>query len=233
MRTLHAVSMKERFVASGAYHFYKGDQARKGTEYWSIHEQGDGSLFIRIDLDLREREYDPESWLVEVLLHAQTRRVERFDLHLYNTQGVLKQNLVFFEDYVQIGYSLNHGERQYQERPLPEHYALALGTNLLFGLAIAQISRQIQVEVPTFFSFDVFDPEFEFEPCIVLSDKGDDSLTIAGQTLACRKYQFDCGGQGYVWLDEYGIMLQKDIPDRYRVMLSAYARRPEEKEQSR
>lgn len=232
MRYLHAVSMKERFVASGMYHFFKGDQARKGVEYWSIHEQGDGSLFIRIDLDLREREYDPESWLAEVLLQGQTGRVERFDLHLYNMQGVLKQNIVFFEDYVQIGYSINDGERQYEERPLPQNYALALGTNLLFGLAVAQMSRQIQVEVPTFFSFDVFDPEFEFEPCITLADEGEDRVMIGGHALACRKYQFDCGGRGYAWLDEHDIMLKKEVPDRYQVVLGAYARRPEAKEQS-
>ena len=101
MRRLHVVGQHEKFVASGVYKVYAGDEPTGLIESWSIHEVGASAQFIRVDVD--GRDFDGCSKLMEALLNPDGR-FERVDEQLYGAQAPdpVKTSYTFFDDRVEI-----------------------------------------------------------------------------------------------------------------------------------
>lgn len=131
MRVLHAVTMQEKFVASGTYVYRRDGELLKGSESFSVHEQPDGGQFIRIDYDWRDM--DGTSQLVEALTDPTGGLLySRIVAQLEASTRTKRETYDFYPDKVLIGITGGGGKRIDLEQTLSIGYIpLFLKTALL------------------------------------------------------------------------------------------------------
>ena len=137
MRRLHATGRRERFVASGVYRTGDGF-----TEYWSVHEVGDGARFIRVDRD--GRRCGRHSLLQEALRNA-AGVLERVDQQLYDLKGrpLARLRCTRFENALEL--DLEGGAEQGSEIiPDAGDCLLSMPGILLAGMALSQAAGMPQ-----------------------------------------------------------------------------------------
>ena len=132
MRYLHPVGISEKFVASGKYVMYTDDAPGATIETWSIHALPDGAQLIRVDIDYRKhggRSFLIEAWVnppdedADMLTGAAiASSISRLDVSAFGKPGDKFQRgratYLFDGDRVEIGRTLDKGERIYEEMPL-------------------------------------------------------------------------------------------------------------------
>ncbi len=132
MRTIHPVPLSEKFVASGLYRHYADDKPMGLVEHWSIHEQADGGKFIRVDVD--GREHNGWSHLIEAYVGAESKQIERFDVHAYGPKGFNAKAAYTLEDgKVLVGRSVKAEPREYAELDMPDGGRLFPYSTLFYG----------------------------------------------------------------------------------------------------
>lgn len=213
MRYLHPVSIKERFVASGEYTYWLGDQHGGHYERWTIHRQPDGSRFYRFDY---ESSYSGLVILGEVLENT-SNEIERTDIKLFSTANSepdliparVTYTVMRDEGYVQIGRSIDKKER--------ETFEVEFKSNMLFNpfftfftgkpVRLSAIHNENAVSI---FSFDT-----KHEP--VINTTGiighflrEDDIAVDNKMLkaSCYQHMNPERGQPLFWLDKNGILLQ-------------------------
>ncbi|MCU0476189.1 MAG: hypothetical protein MUC99_08795 [Anaerolineae bacterium] len=136
MRVLHAVTQQERFIASGTYQHHRDGALLSGQEQFSVHQQADGGLFIRIDDDWREVYHT--SQLIEALTDPTGAVVfSRVVAQLQRGTTVKRETYDFYPDKVYIGLTGEGGARQDHEQALPLGYVPLFGKTSLLGWALA------------------------------------------------------------------------------------------------
>ncbi len=235
MRYLHVVGQHETFVASGVYIYYGEDGQPDGrTESWAIHELPDGAQLLRVDRDTRAT---GQGWL---LLEAwrspigEGGRIERFDVHAYGPADApvrtVKATYSLYNDYVEIGRTIDETPRQYTEVPLPGGCIAYPRTALFTGPLIAQVAGQ-ETSVFTYTpGFD--DAESAFAGRVsteTATFEKEGTMALAGGDVPTRAYRWPAGSERIVWLDDHDTMLAQDKGTQRRVMLTRYARRPDKR----
>ena len=149
MRYLHPIQAHERFLASGCYRFAKDGRMLAKTESWTTHGHPDGEKFVRVDMDARREE--GKSILAEALLDLGGALV-RFDIRYENDQfeGGIKQLRATYhrtDERLQIGYSVNGGERKYIEVDLPADALIDLPLLVFRGSTIKTLAERSNCEI--------------------------------------------------------------------------------------
>ena len=223
MRRLHVVGKHEKFVASGVYKVYAGDQPTGLIEYWSIHEVGDGAQFVRVDVD--GRDFDGNSTLLEALLNPDGH-FERVDAHSYDTGAShpAKVSFTFFADRVEILQTVENDVRE-MAVDLPLGYHPVIDSRLLTGLAIANPDLH---DVTTSYFLPVLKkPVLTWTIVdIELQALGDREIQVAGRDIAVSGYGWD--SDMTVWIDRDGVAVQIETLSE-NALLTQYGRRPEPK----
>ena len=223
MRRLHVVGKHEKFVASGVYKVYAGDQPTGLIERWSIHEVGDGAQFVRVDVD--GRDFDGNSTLLEALLNPDGR-FERVDAHSYDAAAShpAKVSFTFFVDRVEILQATENDVREMVVN-LPLGYRAVIDSRLLTGLAIASLDRH---EVSTPYFLPVLEKSVLIWTIvdIKLQALGHREIQVAGRGIEVSGYGW--GSDMTVWLDRDGVAIQIETLSE-NALLTQYGRRPEPK----
>lgn len=214
MRRLHAVTLNERFLASGVY------RSSAAVESWSIHTLPDAAQLLRVDRDGRAG--DGRSLLIEAW-RSPAGRVERFDLHAYGRAGdavrVLKAHCTIFDVYAELGQTVNDGERRDEELPLPPGCLINPGGVVLLGhLAAALIENGGSPVLTTDVTYT--GPATITTQRIQAAASSDkDQIIVAQQSVAVQRFTF---GNADLWLDERQVTIRMGD-----VNLTQYARSPE------
>ena len=231
MRYLHTVQAHERFVASGSYRYFKNDIELAKTENWTIHELGDGSRFIRIDLDARP---EGKSILAE-LLTREENEILRFDIRYENRafEGGIKSlsaTYQFGEDFAHVGYALNNTERRYLEVEYRGDTLVDVPLLVVRGKSLEALSRAEDKEL------SVFVPMFEHAQLFPGATRlirsqveyvGEESLHVGGLERLTHRYRYLDKAASY-WVDDCGIVVKRVNAynrDEFVVLISDYAHR--------
>lgn len=243
MRTLHPVGIQEKFVASGVYVHYQGGQPTKTREHWSIHELPDGAQLIRVDDDWREK--DGSSVLIEGWLNPSTQ-LERFDIHAFGGHKdaikELRATFVIHDNVLDVGRSVDGGERQYLELTLPPEYVFAPRSVFFSGFEMRQLAAKWGNEITVISYLPSFlDEQSSFRPVTfkqsaVMAEQ--EAIEVSGKTYEAFRYEQPNpseGGTTLSWLDTHGVLLKFTSGEAGKVershgaVLTRYARRPEPK----
>jgi hypothetical protein len=220
VRYLHPVSIKEKFVASGVYTYWSGDQVIDYRDEWCIHRQPDGSHFSRIDL-----ERHAYVMLSEVLENPDGH-IERVDVKLYSNRpdasdilaGRASYTVMRDEGYIQVGRTINNGERETFEIELKPEILFNPPYILFSGrpvrLSAEHNGKPIQiVSVNTLHELEVAPVTGRFI--------GEEMIEVDQKQVSARCYSFE-DKQSFFWFDEHYILL-KSINERGEVaQLSRY-----------
>lgn len=242
MRYLHPVQMHEKFVASGVYSI-QTDTLPARTEQWSIHELPDGSWFIRADCELASQPHD--DLLLEALVQTPLTapKIERVDLRYLANQPGSKtsrtQTLIFFEDYIQVGYTQDNQPREQIELRLTPGYIPApdfayILTGFYTRAAVVQGFQQTTV-----FRRYV-SPEIALNTAqLTVNTLEAEQLTVAGKPVSTHTYTLafaeDSDTQNAekvsptgrkVWLAQNNVLVREEGA-RHGVNLAQYAQRIE------
>ena len=213
MRYLHPVQAHERFRASGCYRFAKNGAALQKTESWTMHTHADGETFVRVDADARAEE--GKSMLVEALF-SQDGALVRLDIRYENERfelGVktLRATYQLAADRLQVGYSMNGGERDYTEVELPPDVLFDVPLLVFRGSAITRLAAQAEGALP------IFVPMFEnaqLFPGVLQSIASpveyiaDDLLLLGAREIPARRYRYVDKALSY-WIDQHGMILKR------------------------
>lgn len=232
MRYLHPVQAHETFVASGQYVFAKDGKRQDKSEFWSIHELGDGSQFARLDSDARAEE--GKSLLAELLL-SRAGDLIRLDLRYENAQfegGIktLSASYTLLDRVLQVGYCMNGGARRYLERQIAPGALFDLPLLLTRGRTLpALASRQgqtVAIFVPMYEHAQLF-PGVSSSVASPVEGLGSERLAIGKREIMTQRYRYVDKALSY-WVDEYGIVIKRISAFKRRefsVSLKNYARR--------
>lgn len=225
MRKLHVVSPNEKFVASGEYRYWRGDELVNVVEKFTIHELSGGAMLYRVDEDGRTE--DGLSILSEALINPE-KQFERFNVQSDNPKDADLQNFkadyIFNPEYVQIGQQIPNKERTYEEFPLIEGCQVYIKQTLYMGLTIARILKndnKAQVFAPKLLSSG----ETILQK-IIVKELNSVEIEIGRRTISTRKYQI--ADDVFYWLDEHNIPIQRQYihdGDMYQVKIANYAHR--------
>jgi hypothetical protein len=223
MRRLHVVGKHEKFVASGVYKVFAGDNPTGLVEHWSIHEVGHGAQFIRVDVD--GRDFDGDSALMEALLNPDGR-FERVDMRLYDKQGrdQIKTSYTFFDNRVEIFLTVKNDVRETIVE-LPAGYAAFVGSRILAGRAVDLVVRsedETQIFFPRYSDSEI---KWSIRP-IKPRSVGQKVLTVSKREIEVIGYRWS--DDMTIWQDQYGITISADTAES-KTLLTQYARRPEPK----
>lgn len=236
MRYLHPVTMNEEFVASGVYMQRNVDGAPVAEESWTFHEFPDGAWMIRVDHDRRV------SGGASVLIEAWRSPlsdggcIERFDISAFGPIGAshhhVRATYSIVDDSMQIGRTLDRGERVYESLSLTEAYTLYPGGILFRGMAVAAIETGQPSRGGA-----IFAPEWQFDNKDAFlmqvqtwhaQSTGAGLQVVDGVKLAGVKWSVMTEGSGDELfsglVDEFGILLAGN-DDADTITLSRYARR--------
>jgi hypothetical protein len=244
MRYLHPVGPHETFVASGVYALLRGDQPTGQTITWSVHEQPDSAQFIRID-----RFPNPvDDW--SVILEAWRSPpggggIERLDLKAFAPRRAIKQvraTYTLLDDHIEVGRTLNNGERFQESLALDGPAYLIPLQELLPGHVVASAAEQdgqpVTLAAP---GIDFDDERAAF--AMSLSPAGFRCIEKGERAVAGRSYPARCyvwispagatDPERELWVDEHGVLLADEMGDgSRRLLLTQYVRRPEPKARS-
>jgi hypothetical protein len=217
MRSLHKVAAHEKFVASGEYRHWQGEEALKVREKWTIHELQGGALFYRID-----EEGEDYSILSEALINPDGQ-MERFNLQSWNPT-LFKADFIFNPDFVQISRRVKGEETQYEEFPLLPNSLIYIKQMLFMGWTIANIKKaggKSEVFTPQLFA----DTSSQMQR-ILIKEREEESLSLGQKSILTGKYQI--ADDVFYWLDNHNVPIQREYQhdgQQYRVTLSNYAHR--------
>lgn len=231
MRYLHVVQAHERYLASGRYRFLKNGEALQKHELWTMHELGDNSRFVRIDLDAREAE--GKSILAEALLGANDQLM-RFDIRYENRNSaggirILAATYQFEAGMLQVGYAMNGEGRRYLERDIGVDTLVDIPFLVLRGGVLAALSAKktmpIKVFVPMFEQAQLF-PGVTQEILPPVEFLGDEKINVGGKALSANRYRYRDKAVSY-WVDKNGTVVKRVNSykwDEFVVLISDYAR---------
>jgi hypothetical protein len=245
MRYLHPVGPHETFVASGVYALLRGDQPTGQTLTWSIHEQPDGAHFIRIDRF--PNPVDDWSVILEVWRSppGDGGRIERLDLKALAPRRAIKQvraTYTLLDDHIEVGRTLNNGERLQESLALDGTAYLIPLPELLPGHVVTSAAEQdgqpVILAAP---GIDFDDEQSAFT--LRVSPAGfrcvdEGAYVVAGRSYPARRYVWisPAGAtdpERELWVDEHGVLLADEADDGSRqLLLTQYVRRPEPKARS-
>ena len=213
MRYLHPVAVHEKFVASGLYRFYEEGVELKRTESFQIHEHQDGSQLIRVDEDARF--LDGKSILLEAF-QAENGQIERFDIVYDNPKfenGIksLRATYLVEGDMLQVGRSLNGGDREYSEIQLDENTVLDLPFCIFRGLTIKQMTACLDGAV------SVFAPLFEqpkLFPGVIATGQSpaefvaEETISLGQREISTKHYRYPDNSLSY-WIEEHNTLVKR------------------------
>ena len=213
MRYMHPVQAHERFLAAGCYRFYVDGERRQKTERWTMHRHADGETFVRIDLDALAEE--GKSILAEALLDADGGLV-RFDIRYENAsfEGGVKQlgaSWHVADERLQIGFSLNGGERDYTEVDLPGDCLIDLPLLALRGEAIKRLAAESGRALAVYALMYEHAPLFPGVLRNVISPveyAGDEVVWIGNRQRSASRYRYVDKAAAY-WIDRHGLILKR------------------------
>lgn len=230
MRYLHRIAAHEKFIASGIYQFYENGELTHLAESWSIHEYSGGARMIRIDQDARAS--GGADTLAEALIHPEGR-LERLNVRcwmIFPTPAfqTLQADYVFLENYIQIGRTVDGGEREYAEVEIPPDTLIRLPQFILFESWTLAAAAKKSAES----TVDVFVPDYlegggrlkpDNLPRII--EIAEEELEMGGLLRKTRRYTTG-GGSTHIWLDEHDIALKLSYGDGASIQrLTRYAHR--------
>ncbi|MDE2748747.1 MAG: hypothetical protein OXI34_07280 [Chloroflexota bacterium] len=213
MRYLHPVQAHERFLASGCYRFAKNGTALQKTESWAMHVHADGEKFLRVDVDARAEE--GKSMLVEALV-SQDDALVRLDIRYENDRfelGVktLRATYQAAADRLQVGYSMNGGERDYIELELPPGALIDVPLLVFRGGAIRKLAAQAEgalpIYVPMFENAQLF-PGVLQRIASPVEYIADDVLLLGEREIPARRYRYIDKALSY-WIDQHGMIIKR------------------------
>ncbi len=241
MRYLHAVTMREKFVASGVYTHYRDGEPTGTTEEWSIHQQPDGATFYRIDEDSRKA--DGGSVLVEAWQSPPEAgsRIERVDVSAFGPKGSevlrVRSTYTVMDDFLEAGRTIDDADRQQVEIELPFGYVIAPENLIFAGYEVSHLALSsgkpgaVVSYLPTFLN-----PSLAFRPTVyeqIARFVDDVTIKVDGKSYLSRHYEQTNPLTSDVltlWLDEHDVLLRYTSADgHYSADLSQYSRRPEGK----
>jgi hypothetical protein len=217
MRSLHKVAAHEKFVASGEYRYWRGEEALKVREKWTIHELQGGALFYRVD------ESDEDYSILSEALINPDGQMERFNVQSWNPT-LFKADFIFNPDFVQISRRIKVAETEYEEFPLLPNSLVYIKQMIFMGWTIANIKNaggKSEVFTPQLFA----DTSSQMQR-IKIEEKEEETLLIGQKSILTRKYQI--ADDVFYWLDIHNIPIQREYQhngQQFRVMLSNYAHR--------
>lgn len=232
MRYLHVVQAHERYLASGRYSFLKNGEALQKREMWTMHELGDKSRFVRVDLDAREEE--GKSILAEALLGADGQAL-RFDIRYENRESAggistLAATYQFEDGMLQVGYAMNGAERRYCEREIAADSLVDIPLLVLRGSVLAALSTYyespVKIFAPMFEHAQLF-PGITRETISPVELLGDETISVGRKALKTRRYRYHDKALSY-WVDQNNIVAKRVNSyrrDEFVVAISDYAQR--------
>jgi hypothetical protein len=234
MRYLNPVGQLEKFVASGLYTHYQNGAPMGIVEQWSIHEQPDGAWVMRVDMD--GRDIKGRSTLIEAW-RSPAGSIERFDIQAFGAKTdpvqEVRASYQCYDEYVEIGRSVDQNPRQYEEIPLPRGYLSYPGTHLFLGMIVAQTAARGE---PT--AILTYDPRlddttaFEAETyTMTAAHIEDEAIEVGRRRIEAGRYErlvpFYDVLLPHLWIDTHQVLLRHGGPEAVTdVRLSDYARRP-------
>lgn len=225
MRRLHPVGPNEKFVAQGAYRYYRADAVLGVDERWSIHEVGEGGLLYRVDEDGREE--DGLSILSEALV-SPNGTFERFTVQSFSSRDpdvqLFKADYSFESDQVLIGRKLPKQEREYQEFPLLVDCEVYIKQTVYMGLTI--ISLLAKAGKSQVFSPQLLSMTETVVQKLLVEEVGAEAVSVGRKSVAARKFQL--ADDVFYWIDAQGIPVRREYTHdgaSYRVELMNYAHR--------
>lgn len=213
MRYLHPVQAHERFLASGCYRFSKNGETLAKTESWTIHAHPDGERFVRVDVDARQEE--GKSILAEALTDPNNILV-RFDIRYENDKfegGIktLRATYQLAERRLQVGYSLNGGERKYSEIELPVDALIDIPLLVFRGSAIKAMAERasggIAVYAPMFEHAQLF-PGVLRRVMSPVERVGADGLSLGKRAITASRYRYRDKAVTY-WIDQHDLIVKR------------------------
>lgn len=217
MRRLHPVSLREKFIASGTYHFYdSSDVLLPYAEHWSVHEVGEGAEFIRVDHD--GRAHNGSSILIEAL-RSPDGRVVRFDLRAYGGEDdavkLARASYIAGDFSVQVQRFLDNAPGMQREEKPPYAHSLLI-PSACFLLASGRYQEALRGEkMPVFLSHNIHlldDTAFDVKYHMYnnLTVKAQEIIISGGKDyLATRLEYEDSAARQYVeWFNQQGVMLK-------------------------
>lgn len=215
MRYLHNLTPHEKLIAQGTYTHFHGEEPSGIVEHWSIHQQPDKSLFMRVDWDGRAAHR--ESVLIEAWINSDNQKIERFDIRAFGTPSnkinLLRANYQLNGKLnMDSRRTLNNLPRQYQEMALNKETWLQPYGTLFEGLTIKHVQNQQTDELPIMVCNAHLNDETAFE---LVSDQihieaGEiENLTIGKQNHECQRFVITTQTQPIrtVCLDIHGIVI--------------------------
>lgn len=239
MRSLHPVGVTENFVASGVYTHMENGTAIGSQEHWSIHELPDGAWLIRVDDDWRER--NGSSVLIEAWRSPEAAggRIERFDIHAFGAKDddikEVRAKFTFIDDYLEVGRTVNNGERQQFELALPHPYVVAPESLIFGGFEAAMLATNPEIAM----SVVSYIPTFLTEATAFRPSVYEQAAQLIGEnTVQIGKSQYETRifAQGIkpgaptlkLWIDRYDVLIKYENDDgSHSATLTQYARRPD------
>lgn len=234
MRYLHVVSQNEAFVASGVYHYAHDGLMTGVTESWTIHEFPDGANMIRVDYDARATHGESvliEAWRSPVEpANAGGGQIERIDISAFGPVGAAIQHArvtySLFETSVEIGRTLNGGERVYTEQPWQPAAILVPGGIAALGQMLGEgaINGEVTALVAHWSfadeaSFDLTQQQWQVKPI------GEVIVSVDGQRLVSLRHAVTRPEAAWMLaLDTQGTVLHAST-ETTEITLSRYARR--------
>lgn len=226
MRYLHHVAAHEAFVASGEYRYVRGETPLAVKEQWTIHELAGGARLLRVDEDGRDE--DGLSILSEALVSPQGR-IERFNVQSFNSRDpqikLFKADYSFYEDYVQIGRTVQGQEREYIEFPLIENCLLYIKQSLYMGYTIRDILARDKQRAHVFTPPLLSGQEDHLQKLEVRAHDTE-TVMVGNKPVDANKYQL--ADDVFYWLDAHHIPVQREYRHAgalYRMSLHNYAHR--------
>lgn len=233
MRRLHPVSLREKFVASGTYHFYDStDRLLPYEEHWSVHEVGEGAHFIRMDYDGRAE--NGPSVLMEAL-RTPDGAIERCDVRAYGGDSdavrLLRASYTQSASGVMVQRFLDDvpGVERDEKPPYPDWSFVPAASFLLAWARYHQAQRG--VTMPVFLSHNTqlsddsaFDVKYHMynhltlKPQQVIVSGGKDYLATP------LSYEDQAGHQHLEWFNQQGVLLKAlAAPEGLRIELARYS----------
>lgn len=220
MRYLHNITPHEKLLAQGTYTHLVNDEPSGIVEHWSIHQQPDKSLFVRVDWD--GRAVQRESVLVEAWINQDSQRIERFDIRAFGTPGqqihLLRANYQLNDNPgIDARRTLNDLPRQYQEVARSEETWLKPYGTIFEGLMIFHMQRQQITDLSIMRCDAHLNDETAFQ---LLSDHihierdSQESIKIGKSAYECEQINiaYKAANAQTLCLDQYGILLAHKNP---------------------
>jgi hypothetical protein len=217
MRSLHKVAAHEKFLASGEYRYWRGEESLKIRDKWTIHDLQGGALFYRLD-----EEGEGLSIISEALINPDGQ-MERFNIQSWNPT-LFKADYIFNPDDVQISRRVQGKEPEYEEFPLLPDSLIYIKQMLFMGWTIANIEKaggKPQVFTPQLFA----DTSSQMQK-IVIKAHDEESIMLGQKSILTRKFQI--ADDVFYWLDVHDIPIQREYQHegkKYRVTIANYAHR--------